>query len=40
MSDGGLLFLGLTVVAFGLYGAVVLWLTFTYHDHQKLLTDD
>ncbi|MFZ5930916.1 MAG: hypothetical protein ACOY15_06845 [Pseudomonadota bacterium] len=40
MSGGELLFAGLTIVAFGLYSAVLLWLTFTYHDQQKMLTGD
>ncbi len=37
MNDGELLFAGLTIVAFGLYSAVLLWLTLTYHDQQKQL---
>jgi len=40
MSGGELLFAGLTIAAFGLYSAVLLWLTFTYHDQQKMLTSD
>ena len=40
MGSGELLFAGLTILAFGLYSAVLLWLTLSYHDHQKLLTGD
>ena len=40
MSEGEMLFAGLTIVAFSLYGAVLLWLTFTYHDEQKMLSGD
>ncbi len=40
MTGGEMLFAGLTIVGFGLYGAVLLWLTFSCHDRQKLLTGD
>ncbi len=39
MTGGEMLFAGLTITAFALYGAVMLWLTFTYHDQQKLNMD-
>jgi len=40
MSGGEFLFAALTLTAFGLYSAIMLWLTLTYHDHQRLLGDD
>ncbi len=35
MSGGELLFSGLTIAGFGLYSAVLLWLTLTYRDEPK-----
>lgn len=40
MSGGEFLFAALSLTALSLYSAVLLWLTFTYHDHQRLLGDD
>jgi hypothetical protein len=40
MTGGEQLFVALAIVAFSLYGAALLWLTFTYHDEQKLLSHD
>ncbi|MFP5469143.1 MAG: hypothetical protein ACLGGZ_05310 [Alphaproteobacteria bacterium] len=40
MSGSELLFAALTITAFSIYGAVLMWLTLTYHDQQKLLKND
>lgn len=37
MTGGELIFSALAITATALYGAVLLWLTLTYHDHQKTL---
>ena len=36
MMDSEFAFLALVVVASGLYSAVLLWLTLTYHDNQNI----